>query len=451
MGFSISSMAVLPLIAGAVAWFASPAGALTASATLHAAVFSIVFNDSASTPADVHDADFVVMLNPKVEVPNRPSGWTAPAANAPQPTPPATSDNAATSIGNMPATSGAVASCTVSTVPWFTTKVITATSIMCTNRCAAVDPANLDLKNANWGVVAFVADATSCPDGAQQRQIWQSPNGGACQTAGYGINSSGVCNVTNASIVQRPVDNKTALVRSGNTWINDTQDITDQVSATNLNVVKSTTFIDVYDAAGNQSSASMGTDGTVVFSKSTYDSGSDTTTKTTTTFSAPNATTGDVFVTGTKSETLSGGGKAAYTSPAAAAAGEPLDITGLNQQATQAEIKSRLDAIHTDLTTAPEGADLAAEKQSASDNLDLLKDGVDAIGASDLGDNPFGFTWFPSIPDASCEAKSLTMGDKTMEIDYCPTIAMVSDLLAYVFYILTAFALFGILTRQGGS
>jgi len=449
-GFAAPAKAVWPALAAAYAWLGTSSGiALQTSVALHASLLAIHFTPTNSAPANADAPVLTVMLNPKAELPNRPAGWGAPSAGSPQPTPPATTSYNPPPA-SIPAVTGSVISCS-SAEAFFNgqppkSAVMNASGRICTTACS------------NSAAVATLVAAGYIGGGNQVNANCTSPAtmisftgpNTPCPT-GYTYSSGTVaCNLTTPSAVQKPSDNKIAYVRSGNTFVPDVQDITDQVSASELNVVKSASSnsIDVFnETTGQSTTITANSDGTSTVSSYTPNTGTNTTVKNVTQLSAPNASTGEVKVIGQYSQSLDGLGP---TAPAASPAIDvEIDTSLLNKEATQTQIKTGIDTVNQNLTVddATQAAlEAAGASQVADQNADILSaiTGVEHDEQfslfEEVGDlvKPF----FPS--GVSCVPWSGSVMGNAFSFDMCPWIQQLNDLIGWLLVLWSMFTVYRI-------
>lgn len=127
---------------------------------------------------------------------------------------------------------------------------------------------------------------------------------------------------------------------------------------------------------------------------------------------------------------------------------------GMNEEATQKEVRDKLKEINDSLNPK-DPADvtaLDAKKTEYDAKADELKAVIDAQGTKGQSDEGFmSWAMIPEIPASSCTPFSGQISGKTIELDWCDKINMIRDIAGYAFYVLTAFGLFRIFSNSTGA
>ena len=321
--------AVIPVMAAVGLFLKTPLGkSVAASLAIHAAVLAVEFHNtaSASIPANDTNKTLEVKLNPKDPM-STPAGWTAPVAPAVEPTPPATATGTVAQVWahNYPSSAAA-------TYP----DIVSAYTAACAarglgTRAWATGYQGYDLQNpATVGVGQSWTYA--CSNGVG----WSGTRNANVTTCPAGYSGAG-CTLANAAIVQKPSDNKAEISRVGNVLYVDARDTADGLPS-NATVTSDTAT--VVDSFGNKWETKINADGTSTLTElKVRTDGSNKTDKLVTAFSAPNATTGAVEVTGAASSVFTGTGAAI-----AGAADAPTSGGGDAKDSTLQAIKASVDA-----------------------------------------------------------------------------------------------------------
>lgn len=423
-----------------------------------------------------------VMINPRKPMP-APPGWTpstdtSTATNA-QPNPPAVDDfppgdRWRTGSGLFRATpglacdDGAVVKSSATGQPgrWSysgVTEDVNSTQ----KRCGMTDTLNgTTLSPASAGVTVNLT-ANTCDSG-------YTP-------------SSGQCVLTTATQVDKPLDGKCTVMRSGNTFSGDTRDPDCGYSAlgsTNHGQLKvnSATNISGTDTQGNTVDVTITGSSAKVTVKNGKDGATKTTVINTGTPSTETSTNPDTFappVTGTSQNATVGTGDQSTTTPSTSGSGTPLDISSLNKEGTQqqavnklTEISGKLDDIQpcggTDQPkcqidegdTATTDTDMRnkmdqekAEMEGYADELEgkiaAQQDGVGSGLTNPLIDMLAGASG-STCTNPVFDATSVKAG-AISTIDICSHRDQVHDVLGWCLYALTAVGIWGVFfTKYGG-
>ena len=413
VGFGIATTGALGVMLGVATGVTIAATGGLALGVLGAAIY---FAPDGTTPT-ASNSVLMVSLSPNNSKMKTPSGWSSPTS------PPSTS----ATTGTLYTTNTFTASTAESSCQAYVNFVrlsnpahvykgvaLVGTDLRCQtiNTTAGCNPCS----------IAFVFTSPSCP-------------------TGYTASGSN-CNLTTASAVIKPVQNIQEIKRVGNTFVQDSQaNPADIAPSTAVSVASNT--VTVNGADGSKSVTTINADGSTTVTNTAPLTGTSNSSQSVANFSPPDAN-GNVALTGKTSNTVAGQGDAVggATTP-------PLDLTGLNQESTQSNIKGNIQDIK-DLMNNTAGHDTALTSQksefdsanSAHDQklVDIGNNGLDAHGTS--------WSWFPSIPSGTCSAYSFSLGGSSHTLDLCDGINKARDVIGYIFYILTAYALFNILTGR---
>lgn len=262
----------------------------------------------------------------------------------------------------------------------------------------------------------------------------------ACPT-GYTASGSS-CNLQTASAVIKPVQNIQEIKRVGNTFLQDPQANPADIAPSSAVNVSSNT-VTVNGADGSKSVTTLNPDGTSSVVNTTPNPDGKTSKQVTANFGAPDAN-GNVPLIGKNDTTVSGQGVSV-----GGAVSTPLDISSLNKESTQANIKGNIQDIK-DLMNNTAGHDTSLnDKKTDFDTASSAHDQkIIDIGSAGLDAHGTSWTWFPSIPSGTCSPYSFSLGGSSHTLDYCNGIEKARDVIGYIFYILTAYALFNILTGR---
>ncbi len=124
------------------------------------------------------------------------------------------------------------------------------------------------------------------------------------------------------------------------------------------------------------------------------------------------------------------------------------DATGSTTNTRLAEIKEILSP-----TGAAPDTSLSTQSTAFADAETAIDNGIKAVG--DRGQSNMSgllsWSWTPDIPTATCSAFTMNFSGRTVTLDWCEKIGWLRDFFGYVLYVLTAWALFHIVTgrREG--
>ena len=413
VGFGIATTGALGVMLGVATGVTIAATGGLALGVLGAAIY---FAPDGTTPT-ASNSVLMVSLSPNNTKMKTPTGWSSPTS------PPATTSTAFVWRNNA-----------LTTAPTFSSPEIA---------CEA--------QITGQGFLYHSTSATLTPTSFTCNRVGTS--GQAVAQSGVirvticptGYTGSSTCTLSTPTAVIKPVQNIQEIKRVGNTFVQDPQaNPADIAPSTAVSVASNT--VTVNGADGSTSVTTINADGSTTVTNTAPLTGTSNSSQTVANFSPPDAN-GNVALTGKTSNTVAGqgtavGGVVAATTP-------PLDLTGLNQESTQSNIKGNIQDIK-DLMNNTAGHDTALTSQksefdsanSAHDQklVDIGNNGLDAHGTS--------WSWFPSIPSGTCSAYSFSLGGSSHTLDLCDGINKARDVIGYIFYILTAYALFNILTGR---
>lgn len=420
-----------------------------ASAAIGTAIAFVTFGGSPGQPAS--SAPIVAQIDPKAPLPT-PAGWSAPPAGQVQPVPPS-------STSSRSCWSGAS----------------NASAVAC-DAAAATDAQSAgDKQAAVLGYVRGDGPAATSSGGAQgggtwygcavgSETCWATNNGKRTISmwvatgcaAGYTL-SSGSCNLTTPSAVQKPVDGRCYIIRSGNSYSSDPQDpdcsgggFPAQWSA-GSNTLSLGPLPD--GTGGGSVTIDAATSKATVVNNTNNSDGTQRQDKVE--IGAPDggSSPGSTKVLGTSSSTVAGSG----TLASGASSVSKIDLnlpTDYNRENTQLSVKQaveglrtdeqqRMDQTGTDTTLASSKTDYAAKEAAHKSQLE-------GIGTAGLVSHGIAWSWSPIIPASSCFEPTMNFLGKSVTFAWCSKIDLLKQILAYAFFIMTGFGIFEIFTRKGG-
>lgn len=401
---------------------------------------TLVFSNLDTPSASASSAPLTINLNPNVPL-ITPTGWTPPVAPATQATPPSTVAKSTVFYANNQNNTASYASDMDSACKiWETTTGLP--NYACKpGTCALFSGVsygtckNVRLTGASAGLEGEVAI-----------------NQAAICNAGYTASGSN-CNLTNATQVIKPESNHDTIARSGNTFVRDAQqNPKDNLPTTALTIASNVATLN--SANGAKTTITINTDGTTTVVENKPNTTDSNTTSKTTTFSAPSSS-GDVTVTGVTSQQLTGQGSLVGAPTTGSA--QPLDVSALNKEATQGQIKSNTDTMKADIGTiknaitnsANNPTDLATQKTDYDTIAQAHSDKIKSIGDGALDEHGVDKSFAkPMIDSAVCSSLSMPVNGHTSTIDFCNKTNAAKDILGWIFYALTAWGIFGIFTTK---
>jgi hypothetical protein len=262
-----------------------------------------------------------------------------------------------------------------------------------------------------------------------------------CPT-GYTL-QNGSCNLTNQPLVKKPVKGLMEIKRVGNNFELDPQ-INPKDVLPNQVVSISPSEVNINDATGKKTQVKINPDGTTNV-KVSAPQPDGTTQETTTQFSNPDPSTGDVQVIGNNTQSVSGNGTLQTTGN-----GSNIDISSLNKESTQQNISSTLNEIKDKISLECTGNDCTNILENIDNKANEIGEDTDSItGAIEsytngYDDNKtyFGWsTWVPDFPQSSCQPFTGALIGKTVVIDMCSHIGFINETLGWLFNLFGAWTI----------
>jgi len=420
-----SSSLILPTLLSAAG-----VGAIAAMVTIH---------NTTSTPTAGNQA-ITAMLNPKAELPKRPAGWSAPAAGSTQPQAPATTTSTA-------ATSGTVWKCTSSGGTIYTSGKATEAEA-----CSAWGPLEgaayySTMQTNTWGNCAL----KRVSDGGLMGGCYTGTHTGSVCPSGYTLSGSTCTQTIPAGPAQKPSDGHCTIVRTGNAFSADpydTADCTGPTSDGSVTISGDAKSVTATRSDGSRVEVRLQDDGTSTVIDSKPVAGGKTQVDTVT-GTAPNATTGEVTVTGASQSTYTGQGAGTSLT---ADTNVKFDKSGLATEGTQQGIKDGVDAIKGSLVPlGGEDTSLSLPK-STFDTAAAALEGMFS-GSGTTGDHGLTWDWLPSIPSSgACTNPTISMLGTPLTVDFCTGAALAREALSWIVYIFGGFMILTTLTgRKAGA
>lgn len=372
---------------------------------------------TSSTPAN---SPLTINLNPNVPL-TTPDGWTPPVPPSKQPTPPTTT----TSKKTFSAANSGPQTTPEAAFPYFK---------------AAVWPnhATSEPRNCNYETGTCTYDVI---DVGTNYSFTTTVNNSCPQ--GYSLNqNSTICNISNPSQVTKPQKDKMEITREGNNFVLDP--LINPADVIDPSIVDiQTNQIKINHADGSKTTIKLNTDGTSEVNV-TQPNSNNTTTSTTSKFSAPDGTTGDVKSVGSAQSVKNGTGDLEGTPSTGGVSGTPIEFPDdYNLELTQREIKALLangSNTPVDLTTQKTDYDTKASAHEAK---------YKSIGDGGLDAHGLDFEFAPQMmPSATCVPPVAVIQGHTVSFDFCDKVNFLKEILSWVFYIITAWTIFGIFTSK---
>lgn len=421
-----------------------------ASLGAHAAVALLWGNkDGSSSPAaSSSGSQITVYIDPKKAL-IAPAGWTASAdgtSNAgsnPQPTPPSSQAAQSTWVGNT-STGAEIRNTSASAFAetWSRERAESSNTrfvSVITAEPFPADPSSLKVR------YAFKRAASTGDETVYEAGDYNAAQLSMACPAGYSPSGS-TCVLTNQSVVLKPLDQNCVIVRSGNTFGTDPLDPDCSTMAATMPVPST-----IQLKKNNEIlEATINADGSVTTKMTGPDSNGNTET-TIINFAPPSGTMG-MPATGQSNTTTSGSGDLNNPNNTVPKLEMPTDY---NREATQQAVNTKLDQINDSLNPTAAGPDTSLTTQTNDYNAKAtahkgLFDGIGSKGQSNEG-GIFGWSWFPTIPTATCAPLNFGTSQYMTTLNLCPTLDLVRDLAGYALYLSTAWALLGILTGKQGA
>ncbi|MGB4448678.1 MAG: hypothetical protein WBI92_11655 [Cloacibacterium sp.] len=421
--------------------------AVATSLAVHgAALFGYLLWDS-DDPASTPSSPPVIKarLNPKAPLPT-PPGWNPASGSSVKPSPPST-DPGTVSPDGYDYRSGYVPNGT----PWATSVAAAAQYLIDYNQ-----PSNpgttYSFNGAGPGTppTYWVRKSTTVSTGAVTFANIPLDSRATVKTCPTGYTLSGsTCNLTTPTAVMEPSDGTCAILQTNNSFSKNANDPDCSASSIPSNIAIAPNSIKATSADGRTTTEiKLNPDGssTMTVSKSRTDGSNKTDTNTIST-SAPDASTGATSINGTSSGVQDGTGVLAGNG---SADGTEFP-TDYNREDTQLEILESLNP-----TSEHPDTSLTAEKSDLDTKADEYKQLL--VDAGNKGQNDenglLTWDWFPDLPVSSgCTDAHVNIGGADRVFTgWCDTIGKLRDMMGYVLYVLTAFALFNVITgRTSGS
>lgn len=366
----------------------------------------------------------MVQIDPKAPVAT-PTGWTAPTSGNVQPTPPS-------STSPSPLYCNAHVSCP--------TPALGSGGWRLTQDAAC----QVYVAGSHWD-----SSTTLCTTSTGST-FGQNATALVCPT-GYS-NSGQSCALSDASVVSKPADGRCFIVRTGNTYGADPND-PDCASGFPAQLALTTNCVTWGGAGGDDAGGSICIDANTSESTITNNkaNANATTTQTVIKGSAPvsgAAPGAGVTVKGIGEGTTAGVGT---SGGGAGVAQVKIDFpTDYNKELTQALIKDSVSSLNGKLDPTGVSTDLATVKSDYATKETAHKDLLSGIGSSGLVDHGVTWAWSPIIPASSCYEPVMAFLGHSVTFAWCDKLAILKELLAWVFFVLTGFGIFEIFTKKGG-
>lgn len=395
---------------------------LVASSVIVGAAISY-FTLGGSPGAAQSTSAIIVNVNPKIPLPT-PAGWTAPVAPSIQPQPP----------------NGFNASVKYGMTEMGVSFISTTASDVCTRL-------NTLVPSSTWTYYTSPGFNGSCL--RSSNGLYYNVGGVEVCPTGYTRNTvpnPDTCTVTTPGTIVKPADNACQIIRTGNTYATDSFDADCQaglpprigVTTSGVTDQGDTSTGDGYTAAV----VTLNADGTVTATK-TKDNGDGTSTSTTVKGSAPDATTGEVKVIGISETQQKGAGTLTAPDPG------PLTMpTDYNRETTQAAVKSGIDSLNSKLDPSGISSTLSTTDYAAKEAAHGSQ--LSGIGGAGLTNHGVLWSWSPIIPSTTCYEPVMAFAGRSITLTWCSKIELLKEILAWVFFVLTGFGIFEMMTRKGG-
>lgn len=128
---------------------------------------------------------------------------------------------------------------------------------------------------------------------------------------------------------------------------------------------------------------------------------------------------------------------------------------GMNEEETQKLVEEHLDDIKRSLDPEEDGPDAGLEEEKADyeEKANQHKELFDTV-RDKAGQDEFGmlsWAFIPTVPQTTCTPFSGSFMGRSINFDWCVQLNMIRDLAGYIFYVLTAFGLFRIVSGAHGG
>lgn len=460
----------IPMTSGAVllplGWgLALVTGVTTASLILPLTAASLVVGAALSwvtiggTPAATADTSAIlVQVDPKAPLPT-PAGWTDPVAPSPKPTPPSTiAETSGTSSAHPNAGypsqpyPGFAAACAGGTNVVYWDSSVTGSYKIYARHTQTGYPEimnnSANLGNCNTTPTTYVSTKSlACPAGKNYQHPELCVSAPSCP-AGYTGPSSGNCTLTNAAIVQKPSDSRCYIVRNGNTYSADSQD-PDCAAGLPAEFQSGPNSI-TWGGKGNGDGGGSiiidpATGETTITGHKQNGDGTTTTTKIQAGAANPTAAPGaGVSIKGISENTVKGVGSL-VTGSAPGSIELPTDY---NRETTQQAMKKGVDDLNAKLDATGADTSLSSTKSGYDSAVADHKAKIDALAAAPLNNHGIAFTFSPIIPSTACYEPEVNVGAYSFTMTWCDKIEMLKQVFAWVFFILTGFGIFNMVTSR---
>jgi len=417
--------ALLPLVVGTLVMATNSTTLTTALVGSAAVVGAAVAFFGMGSATTVENSPMQVQINAAEALPT-PSGWTAAVSPSVNPTPPASV--AAAALQGSVIAAGQQCGYATNRAPG--------------EYFQGAGGQQFFIYSAAAGIPAPAGSVFQCATGSYAGLQTNLAQINRC-TAGYSWSGGATCNLSDAAQVMKPTDGKCTVIRVGNVFSGDPKD-PDCSAGLPTTVTITGTQISARPSNTQEQKVKINGDGSVTTTTSTINTSSNTTTTTTINVSAGTGP-GQTKITGIGTTTVSGTGDQAGTTPAATEF--PTDY---NKEATQAEIKAGIEQLNQKMDTAPMASvptDQAAKKSEYDSAVSSHKGKIDEISSDPLNNRGISFSFSPVIPTTTCFEPVMTIGSKSIAITWCEKIGLLKEILAYVFFILTGFGIYNMVTR----
>lgn len=364
-----------------------------------------------------------------------PAGYTPPANNNAQPTPPGTVPGTPVLVwatGNTSNQPSQVAACTAEAA--YQGKVF-----------HSVDAGGFCMyMHASAGLLSYAYSYSS--------------SGGYSCLAGYTVSGSN-CLLSNAALVMKPADGRCQILASVSGYSVDPQDPEcGQLASKGINVLPGEITFGKPGELTNGKITRNG-DGSRTATYSKVNSDNKTTTITTYNFLPADPVAGtNATVTGSSTVVVNGTGSAAAPASAAPSA-PPIDFPDdYNREVTQAGIKTNTDEMKINLEKIKNDSDadayvmpvptatpaelVAAENKKITDELDLSVQAYNNFKLLDWS------TWIPVLPAAGCSPITKNIMGKSFTWDLCPKIALLNELIGWLLAVFAGWSVVSLMFRS---
>jgi len=406
---------------------------VTASLAVGALGLTLLMSNNEQTPTP-QNAPIQIQLNPNQPLVT-PPGWTAPVAPSKQPQPPSTKPASTNYLLNGSYTYTGL------TTPTQACQKYTSEQITRSGGTSYMEYISNTATSCNYK--QYAANGTLQGD-------FSTGTGASIATtyvceSGYSVSGTN-CNLSSAAAVKKPVMGIMQVVRTGNQYSIDPQINPSDILPNSIANVTGTK-VTVIDQSGNTTTTTINSDGTttVEISKALPDNKNS---KTTINYSAPDGS-GNTYITGKNQSEGSGSGTAANSTPSTTTSGNgtgtSIDISSLNKESTQTQIRDLLKCDNCELP-----ADVSEQNQTKiNDEIKkstgmLEKVNEDYAGFKDLGWS----NWVPTFPSSTCSPINGLIAGQYVSWDFCPHIAKLNELLGWLMNLFGAWTITGMFFKR---